>query len=63
MSVGLILIYLNIQNNIKYIKANWKTMKCRPDIIPFAGIINKPTNMGTAEFTSHNFSLNALILF
>ena len=56
MSVGLILIYLNIQNNIKYIKANWKTMKCRPDVIPFAGIINKPPNMGTAEFTSHNFS-------
>tara|TARA_B100001093_G_scaffold520491_2_gene616713 strand:- start:1605 stop:3161 length:1557 start_codon:yes stop_codon:yes gene_type:complete len=56
ISVGLILVYLNIQNNIKYIKANWKTMKCRPDIIPFAGIINKPPNMDSAEFTSHNFS-------
>tara|TARA_Y100000780_G_scaffold232460_1_gene264207 strand:+ start:5516 stop:7063 length:1548 start_codon:yes stop_codon:yes gene_type:complete len=47
--------YFNIIANIKPIKKNWNINKCKPGVIPFAGIINKPKNMTAFEFTSTNF--------
>ena len=40
--VFVILSYYYIQSNIKPLKANWAKEKCKPYVIPFAGIINAP---------------------
>ena len=37
------------------IKEDWVNQRCRPHIIPFAGMINRPPNMGVGEFTKQNF--------
>jgi len=42
--------------NIQPIKDDWKNQRCNPYVIPFAGIINKPSNMGVNEFTKENFA-------
>lgn len=41
--------------NIQPIKDNWVNERCKPYIIPFAGIINRPKNMSTYEYTNQNF--------
>lgn len=52
----IILSYFNVMTNIKPIRKNWNQQKCSPSVIPFAGIINKPPNMTSFEYTSANFS-------
>jgi hypothetical protein len=47
--------YFNILINMQPIKDNWVQNRCKPNIIPFAGMINKPDNMTTFEFTQQNF--------
>ena len=47
--------YCFIMINITPIKNDWANQKCKLYIIPFAGIINKPDNMSTADFTKQNF--------
>ena len=51
----LIIIYFSIINNLGPIKANWDSNKCKPSVIPFAGIINKPDDDSVLEFTQKNF--------
>ena len=51
----LIFIYFSIVNNLDPIKANWDTNKCKPSVIPFAGLINKPANSTVLDFTQTNF--------
>ena len=51
----LIMIYYSIINNLEPIKADWDNNKCRPSIIPFAGIINKPDGETAFDFTQKNF--------
>jgi ABC-type multidrug transport system fused ATPase/permease subunit len=41
--------------NIKPIQDNWVNERCKPFIIPFAGIINKPENMSSYDYTNQNF--------
>ena len=48
--------YYHIKNNIEPIKADWASNRCRPDIIPFAGIINKDPNETAFEYTERNFN-------
>ena len=36
----LTMLYFSIINNLEPIKVDWDNNKCRPSIIPFAGIIN-----------------------
>ena len=48
--------YSYVMMNIAPIKKNWNTERCKPYIIPFAGIINKPDNMTATEFTEQNFN-------
>lgn len=48
--------YFYVMNNLKPIKADWNNQRCSPSVIPFAGIINKPDNMSTFDFTGKNFS-------
>ena len=55
-----ILLFLGISYcfvimNIQPIKDNWVNERCKPYIIPFAGIINRPENMSTYEYTNQNF--------
>lgn len=48
--------YTNVMQNIVPIKNNWAEERCRPQNIPFAGIINKPTDSTITEFTQDNFN-------
>jgi ABC-type multidrug transport system fused ATPase/permease subunit len=55
-----ILLFLGISccfviMNIQPIKDNWVNERCKPYIIPFAGIINRPENMSNYEYTNQNF--------
>jgi len=43
-------------SNIKNIKADWANQRCKPHIIPIAGLINKPDNMSFNDFTKQNFA-------
>jgi len=51
----LTMLYFSIINNLEPIKADWDNNKCRPSIIPFAGIINKPDGDSVVDFTQKNF--------
>ena len=51
----LLFSYLYIQGQAAPIRANWSVMKCHPTVVPFAGIINKPDNMTSLQFTALNF--------
>jgi hypothetical protein len=48
--------YVTIMRNIQPIKDNWSNERCKPQVIPFAGLINKPNNMSAIDFTSKNFA-------
>ena len=55
-----ILLFLGISYcfvfiNIQPIKDNWVNERCKPYILPFAGIINRPENMSSYEYTNQNF--------
>ena len=56
--IALLLIhsYANILKNIDPIKKNWTKYRCEPNVIPFAGLINKPDDMTIADFTQQNFN-------
>jgi hypothetical protein len=49
-------MYFNILNNLQPIKANWVNERCSPAVMPFASIINKPTNQSGLEYTASNFT-------
>lgn len=51
-----ILSYFYIQSNIKPLKANWAENKCKPHVLPFAGLINPQPGKTIFEFTGENFS-------
>ena len=52
----IVVSYSYVMMNITPIKQNWNTERCKPYIIPFAGIINKPDNMTATDFTAQNFN-------
>jgi hypothetical protein len=47
--------YSVIMLNIKPIREDWQAQRCKPSIIPFAGLINPPGGMSASEYTSENF--------
>ena len=53
--VFVIVSYYHVMNSIQPIKADWVNQKCNPAVIPFAGLINKPSNESILDFTSSNF--------
>jgi len=60
------IIYINYYyfvNVLEVIKSDWGEHRCNPLILPFAGFINKPTNMSNLEFTVGNFNgcLNSIL--
>ena len=52
----LIFAYTNVMKQIQPIKDDWVNQRCKPQVIPFAGLINKPQNMSTIDFTQQNFT-------
>lgn len=55
MLVLLVVSYCIILIYSEDIIDNWDTKRCKPYVIPFAGLINKPDNMSSSEFTRQNF--------
>lgn len=47
--------YYHVLNNLQPIKADWSNQRCKPSVIPFAGIINKGPNDTTMDYTKKNF--------
>ena len=41
--------------NSKAIQQNWSADRCKPYIMPFAGIVNKPEGISAGDFTKQNF--------
>jgi hypothetical protein len=48
--------YYNVLIRIQPIKEDWLNQRCKPDVIPFAGLINRPENKTITEFTQENFN-------
>ena len=49
--------YFHIMNNLDPIKADWVNQRCSPGVIPFAGIINPPSDGRSGfDYTSENFT-------
>ncbi len=53
--VVLVYIYCSSMRDSQKIKKNWSNEKCKPTVMPFAGLINKPDNESIMEFTRKNF--------
>lgn len=52
----LLIAYSFIMINIAPIRNNWVAERCKPYVIPFAGIINAPEGMSATDFTQENFT-------
>ena len=50
--------YYYVYNNIQPLKADWVNQRCKPTVMPFAGLINPPPpeKMSAFEYTQENFS-------
>jgi len=48
--------YCFVMINVEPIKNDWVNQRCKPYIIPFAGMINKPDDMTSNEFTKQNYN-------
>jgi hypothetical protein len=53
--LGLIISYCYVWINIHSIKENWIKERCKPYVIPFAGMINKPDGITMFDYTNQNF--------
>jgi hypothetical protein len=51
----IIFSYYFIQGNIKPIQQDGLNQRCKPNIMPFAGIINAPDGTSKLEYTNENF--------
>lgn len=51
----IIFSYYFIQGNIVPIQQDWVNQRCKPNIMPFAGIINAPPGTSKLDYTNENF--------
>ena len=56
ISFIIVITYIHIKINIEQIRADWNNQKCKPNIMPFAGMINAPANMSKFEYAEKNFA-------
>lgn len=49
-------LYFRLMTNIEPIKKDWANNRCRPHIIPFAGLINKKDDESASTATFNNFN-------
>jgi hypothetical protein len=47
--------YYAVLNNLQPLKANWEEERCKPYVIPFASLINKPPDQTSMEYVVNNF--------
>ena len=47
--------YCFVMINVEPIKDDWINQRCKPSIIPFAGLINAPEGTSSTDFTKENF--------
>jgi len=48
--------YFVVLSQMQPIKDNWINERCKPQNIPFAGLINKPNDKTATEYTQENFN-------
>ncbi len=51
----LIFSYYYVQNKMEPIRQDWANQRCRPEVMPFAGMINAPSGVSQTDYTSENF--------
>jgi hypothetical protein len=51
-----IVVYYTIKIKIGEIKDDWANQRCHPNVIPIAGLINKPSDKSVVKFTEENFT-------
>lgn len=54
--VILLLSYFHTIINIQPIINDWPNQRCKPNIIPFAGLINPPEGVSASDYTTQNFN-------
>lgn len=47
--------YCFVMINVQPIKDDWVNQRCKPSVIPFAGLINAPEGTSSTDFTKDNF--------
>uniref|UniRef100_A0A6C0DBQ8 Vint domain-containing protein n=1 Tax=viral metagenome TaxID=1070528 RepID=A0A6C0DBQ8_9ZZZZ len=52
----LVLSYATVMRKVQPIKDDWTNQRCKPQVIPFAGLINKPKDESIVDFTGKNFN-------
>jgi len=52
----LIISYCLIMVNAQPIIDDWPNQRCKPNILPFAGLITHPQGMSASEYTTQNFN-------
>ena len=48
--------YCSVMKNAADVKRDWINQRCKPNVIPFAGLINKPADKSVSDFTLENFN-------
>lgn len=52
----IIFSFFYVKHRTGPIKQNWSQERCSPTVMPFAGMINAPSNKGIFEYTTENFN-------
>jgi len=52
----LVISYCLIMINAQPIIDDWQNQRCKPNIIPFAGLITHPEGISSSEYTAQNFN-------
>ena len=52
----LLFSYLYVKAKLKPIKRDWENQRCNPEVMPFAGFINKKPGQSSFDFTAENFT-------
>ena len=55
ITIFILCSYCYVMINIQPIKDDWINQRCKPGVIPFAGLINCPDDMSFSDFTKQNF--------
>lgn len=65
ISFIIFICYYSLINALQVVKADWPNQRCNPLFMPFAGLINKPTNQTNLEYTAENFTgcINSLVQY
>lgn len=56
IAVSLIISYCFVMINTQPILDDWVNQRCKPNIIPFAGLISRPPGVSIMDSTSENFN-------